>query len=446
MKRNIYSLLAALMAVVCLTACDDWTPAQQKFAANTGGVNLGAMAVTVTESRASRAGDNVDTSGFLVTITDRETGATAVYNGQECSWVFSKMPEVMTLPVGSYTVNVASHTPAKAEWSRPYFEGSKEFEITDGEITPIGTVTCRFAAIKVDVKFAADLAEAMSADSQVKVDANDEGSLTWTASETRTGYFEAIEGSSTIVATFTGTVKGQKVTRIKEFTDVEKGKYYIITFSLKTGPGVPDETGFVDPEGGITVDSSIEESDEDGNIDTPEDPMDPNGRPDDEEWPEEPTPPGPDQPDQPGGDAITITSATMPDFSQVYPITLSSYELKITSEKPLAHLYVDIESDYLTDEFLGGIYLASSFDLAEPKDSDGKDNSALLSDPEGFNFPVGDRVVGQTEVNFNLTPFIPLLKLGTQADPPVYTHSFKIRAVDNEGNEKTAELKFDVRL
>ncbi|MCM1164285.1 MAG: DUF4493 domain-containing protein [Muribaculaceae bacterium] len=444
MKNKIFSLLTVLMAMMVFTGCDDWTPGSQQFAANTGGVNLGGMAVNVNQNSVPGSRAGVDTSGYLVSVTDKSTGEVVVYDGKACSWKYSEMPEVMTLPVGDYTVNVLSHTPQKAAWSNPVFEGSKDFTIKNNEITAIGTVTCVFASIKVDVKFAEDLAANMSADSKVTVVANDEGSLTWSSTETRSGYFEALGGSTTLVATFSGTVKGQTITRTQAFTDVEKGKYYIITFSLKNGPAMPDETGFVDPNGGISVSGQIEECDENGNIVTPEDPQNPGGRPDDEEWPDNPDNPVDPTPDDPADDEeIAVVCPSMPDFSVWYPITLGDYSLTIQTKKPMTNLKVDIISDYLTDDFLRSVGLCASFDLAEPESDE---LAEKLSNPDGFNFPVGSDVVGHTSVSFNLTPFIPLLQLGTTNNPPVYKHIFKLTVIEEDGTTKVVELKFDATL
>lgn len=437
MKSKIFSLLVCLVAVMLLPGCDDWEPGQNRFAANTGGVNLGDMAVDVRTATdaASRAG--TDTSGYLVTVTD-EAGATVTYADKECAWKYSEMPEVMTLPVGKYIVKVTSHKVEKAAWDAPLYEGSKEFEIKDGEITAIGTVVCRFASIKVTVKFADDLASAMSADSKAEVVAGDGGSLTWTADETRTGYFEAVEGSNTLVATFTGTVKGQNITRTKPFTDVAKGKYYVITFSLKTGPSVPDETGYIDPTGGITVDSEISESDEDGNADSPEEPQDPSDRPDNEEWPDNPD--NPDDPVDPGTEGnVTLSpildedgnSGIDPDFNKVNDaIDGRKYAINIKTTAPMTHLKVKIESDYLTDEFLQGVGLAAEFDLAYP----GEFEEALA----GFGFPVGNGIIGMSDIDFDLTPFIPLLNLSEE--PMVHTFILTVEA--ENGIKESYSLKF----
>ena len=134
MKHSILSVAAAAALAIGLGACHD--DCQIKNDGNASGtLSFASMSVDVsvaenvirhTPARAaaetgSRAA--VDLSDFIVTVTDAE-GAIA---GQ---WTYSTMPEIMTLPVASgYTVDVKSHEVQKAEWSRPYYCGSKTFDI-----------------------------------------------------------------------------------------------------------------------------------------------------------------------------------------------------------------------------------------------------------------------------------------------------------------------------
>ena len=54
--------------------------------------------------------------------------------------------------------------------------------------------------------------------------------------------FEAIEGSSTLVVTFTSTIGGKLVELRKTFTDIEAGQHHKLTFKAKDGNGtIPDE-------------------------------------------------------------------------------------------------------------------------------------------------------------------------------------------------------------
>ena len=87
---------------------------------------------------------------------------------------------------------------------------------------------------------------------------------------------------------------------------------------------------------------------------------------------------------------------------------------------------------------LTGVGLAASFDLATGLAGDGTtDLSETLSNPEGFNFPVGEKVTGVNEVTFNITKFVPLLNIY-----PGELHQFKITVVDKNGNSKDMTLKF----
>lgn len=432
MKNKIFSLLTALLTVMSLTtACDDWEPGTQQFPSNTGGVNLKGMAVNVDSQTRPSGRATVETGSFLVQIIDKATSETAVYDGAKCEWTFSQMPEVMTLPVGEYTVNVKSHEPLKAEWDNPCYEGSKDFEIRNGEITAIGTVTATLASIKVTVKYSDKLAQAMSADSHVDVVAGQDAQLTWSATETRDGYFAAVEGSTTLVATFSGSLSGNPVSTLKEFTDVAKGNHYIITFDLSTGPEIPGETGDINPTG-ITVDGSIEESDENGDIDPSDDPES-GDRPDKEDWGNDPTDPtDPNDPNDPNDPTELFTlKATGMSLTEVNDaVDGGTYVLNIVSANPLTKLNVEIISGYLTNEFLQSVGLGANFDLANP----GAFGPAL----EGMGFPIGDQVAGKKDVNFNLTPFIPLLNLS----PEPQVHTFRLTVADDQNNEKTVDLKF----
>ena len=104
-------------------------------------------------------------------------------------------------------------------------------------------------------------------------------------------------------------------------------------------------------------------------------------------------------------------------------------ELQVTIGAPngIANLFVEIISETLDVSEVG---LPKSFDLAYPGE-----NSDALS---GLGFPVGDKVIGQTEVPFDISNFTILL--------PTFkgNHDFKIRVVDSKGLEETKTLKLKV--
>lgn len=424
MKYNIFSTLA--VTTLLLSSChDNWTPAADDD--GEGQLRMEAIDVTNAENVIKRAG--VDVSNFIVTVNNSE-------GKQVQQWTYSQMPEIVTLPVGDgYTIDVISHNQEKAAWDAPYFKGtSDKFNIVKNQLTNAGTVTCKLSNIKVSIRFSDDLKKIMEDDCKVTVIANDEGRLEFGPAETRSGYFQALEGSSTLIATFSGTIRGNYEEIRKVYTDVEAGQHRIITYSIKGGdPTIPDEEGGIDISEGITIDmSTIDESIE-GNVAPGEDVIE-GDRPGQEE-PEKPeNPDKPDNPDDPKDEFFDFETAISLDKVNE-AVEGNDYSVVIKSVNPLTNLKVKIESGYLTDEFLGSVNLISEFDLANlPADLE-----QTLGDPNGFNFPVGDNVRGQKEVTFNLTPFIPLLNL---SPTPNDIHKFHLTVVDDKGNEETVILTF----
>ncbi|MDE6317900.1 MAG: DUF4493 domain-containing protein [Muribaculaceae bacterium] len=420
MKLKIFS---AITMVTCLiSSCrDNWTPTDDTD--GVGQLRMEAIDVTNAETVVSRA--SLDVSNFIVSVNDGE-GKTLQ------QWKFSQMPEIITLPVGdNYTIDVISHNQEKAAWDAPYFKGiSEKFNISKNQLTNIGTVTCKLSNIKVSVRFSDELKKLMEDDCKVTVLANDEGRLEFTKDETRSGYFEALSGSSTLIATFSGTIRGNYDEIRKIYSDVEAGQHRIITYSVKGGDTtVPDENGNISITDGITIDmSTIDESIE-GNVTPDEDIID-GDRPGQEE-PDEPV--IPDNPDDPQKEFFKFdTRISLTDVNEA--VEGNDYTVGIHSENPLASLVVKIESNYLTPEFLASVGLVPEFDLANLT----PELEQKLG-PEGFQFPTGDEVKGQTDVTFNLTPFIPLLNL---CDTPNEIHKFHLTVVDDKGNSKTIVLTF----
>lgn len=414
MKTKILSILLAVAALIGLSSCDNGLDPQPQAQ---GQLKLSSLGVEVdaAESIISRAGVNTDNFIVVITAADGEVRG---------KYAFAEMPEIVTLPVGDYTVEVKSHELQKAEWNKPYYTGSKEFKITEGAITEIGTVNCKFASLKVSVYYTDALKAAMGADSRVTVVANDEGRLEYTPDETRIGCFAVIEGSNTLVASFSGTIKGNPAQVLKTFNSVTPGQHYKLTFGIKGGDSeLPDETGQIDLGGGVTIDLSVVDENTSGSINDEEeiitdpsrpgtDPIEP-GDPGD---PDDPNPPTPTQ-------TITIKSDQVKfnedeDYSGPNSCDLSSCIVNITSETGLTHLKVKITTT--NDDFKNdvGAMLPFDFDLAEP----GNNTESFTA----LGFPVGNDVIGKKAVTFNISQFVPLL--------PNFpgTHTFTLTVSDAE--------------
>lgn len=420
----------AAAALLGFASCsDNWEPGGNQEN-GMGQAKFGGIDVVNSENIVSRA--SVDVSNFIVTVVNGE-GATVK------EWKYSEMPEIITLDVANdYVVNVISHQQEKAAWDAPYFEGSSEkFSIKNNEITEIGKISCKLANIKVSIRFSEGMKAAMGSDCKVTVVANDEGRLEFNANETRSGYFQALEGSMTLVATFTGTVNGNYEEIVRSFKDVEAGQHRIITYSLKSGdPTIPDEYGNIDPESGISVDMDTIDETIEGNVppgdedvidgDRPgkEDPEDPNE-------PEDPNnPDNPENPDDPSEDLFTIDGGIIDLNGENIPVEGEKYVVTIDSKNPLSNLVVEIISESLNDDMLSSVGLSATFDLAYP----GALEDALR---DSFHFPVGNEVIGQNHVVFDITDFVPLLNIYKGE-----IHKFKLTIKDQSGNEKVVTLTF----
>lgn len=420
------------------TSCDEqWNPA----IAEEGTVNLSSLSVNmsdaekVTSSVLSRA--TVDLNGFIVTITDKSG------ENSPRTYTYGQMPEVLTLPVGTYSIDVESHKVQSAEWEKPYYKGSKDFTITDGKITDIGVITCAFSSLKVTVEFDPALMLALGDDVKVTVIANNEGKLEFSKNETRAGYYKVIEGSTTMVAHFEGTVDGSRIESDVTFTDVVPGQYRKIIYSAKYRPTPPEQSGSVGTSG-ITLDTTITTENLDSNVTVDEDIMDSTDRP----GKEDPKPgEGGDNPgeggDNPGGGedpdvkAITFEGSSplnLSGINQVYKgVDFGDAIVYIKSKAGIKNLVVTITSD--SDAFkvvLEDMDFAEPFDLADPRDGNNLNNLNELK------LPVKDAVVGKNEVVFDITGFVPMLTIYAPAN-----YTFVLSATDNDNICETLSLHFE---
>lgn len=435
MKTIKYSAIALGVALFGLASCsDDWKP----VADTTGTLNMSALTMDVSEiekvinhnvSTESRSEASYDLNSFIVKISDASGAAVE-------QWTYAQTPEVVTLNPGAYKLEVYSHDVQPAEWEKPYFYVAKDFNIVAGAIERIGELTARLSNAAVSIRFDESILKHMGNDVTVEVKANDEGKLVYTSDETRKGYFKVLDGSSTMVVTFDGTVAGNKEHVVVPAVDLAMGQHRIITFKAKENNNTkPDETGSVNP-GGISIDASVTDEDVNGDITLEEEytVVDPADRPDYEP----PLNPGPNDPDDPVGPGeegvIEFTAKDSPKLSlegvnETADFPMGANEpavVGIYAEKGIKSLLVKIESGTLDVTDVG---LEPEFDLADPKPS-------LVDGLKGLGFPVGDEVVGKTEVAFDITTFVPLLG-SFEGD-----HKFTITVTDTEGTSKTLVLKF----
>lgn len=431
MKTKILSYIAAGALVALTSGCGDVTINPELE--GTGKLSFANFGITVEASKAlpeSRAESaEVDASNFLVTVKKNSVpGSTVVQPTPFC-----KLPGVIDLAPGSYTILVESHKVQKAEWENPYYKGSTTVTVEDDKVADAGSVNCKFASMRVSVAFSTKLTPLLGDDVTVTVDVNDGGHIVFTKDDfKRSAYFEVVAGSTTLVSHLEGTINGVHVDKIETYNNVAAGLHHTITYRVQGLPDPPEETGGLDPTEGIKIYQDLESKDQKGNVTLEEEVLGSNDRPG-QETPDPNDPNKPDDPTPPATDAIKITSETI-SFDEINDIVEGKdYVVNITSENGIAHINVKIESPYLTEEFLNGVNMTANFDLANPPKS-------YEEGIKGLGLPVGNEVIGAKEIVFDLTQFIPMLSFDESEVKRV--HTFILEVIDEKGNSNTKTLKF----
>lgn len=399
---------------------------------------------------------SVDKGKFTVEfykVADEETVINIEDEEPVYMYTYKKMPEIVTLPAGvNYRVVAYYGDNDQAAWNAPYYEGKSEmFKVeADQIVDSISPIVCKLSNVMVSVNFDESLAGAMSDDSEVSVMSGEHNNgLEFKKNTKGSAFFRYVEGSA-LTATFDGTVNGEKMTQVSTITDVEPGVHYIITFrlqvpnasgsgSLSTDVQGEENKGFViqgvlnvedlTGEGIVNLDPDQEYllgaddiilppsqgEDEPGTGDDPNNPTDPEN---------------PDEPNTPAGNGPTVTAED--------PINLDernlAYDglhcvLNVHSDSGITEFKVKIDSETLTEDILGAVGLATSFDLINPATNKMKEGLASI------NLPVGDEVEGKNDVKFDISTFMSLLGVYGTAN-----HDFILTISDASGTT-TVDLK-----
>lgn len=444
MKFKSISILAWAAAAAAFTGCsDNWVPEVE--GAGEGRLNTQSILAEVntvedekededvTKKATSRS--SIDLSPFLVDVVRSSD------NANVASWTYATMPQLPTFAVGSYEVQVRSRVLKDAEWSAPYYLGSQTFDIRNGEVTDVGPIVCKLANVRVTIDYGPKLLAATGGEGfTITVTSTPGVYLQYTGKETRSGYF-AYTGQTTMVARFQGRVNGVDEDFSHVLENIAPGQHRKLTFRLNYNPNVPDdEVGTIEGQG-IVVSCSTKTVNVDGNVIQEEDIQESGDRPGqegDEPGGEDPTP-GED-------DKITFTSETLanengnvlddtPNNAADFGEGKKAAKIHIHSEAPITSFKVKINSETLTVDVLGSVGLAPEFDLADPiviVDGEKKD---LTTGLKSLEFPVGDEVRGATDLDFDITQFVPLTMIYGAAN-----HRFILTVTDNAGNSKTLTL------
>ncbi len=436
--NNIYSCIA-LAAVLGLTACEK----ENSFLFNEeeGQLNCETLSVDYINSGREVRGGGVNVNDFTVNFVKQE-------NGRETnvkSYTYGEMPQVVSLPKGTYKAVASFGENPVADWEAPYYLGDTSFVIKEGEITnDVEPVECQLSNIRINVIIDDSGLGLLGPDAKVEVTAGNEGMLTYNESASeKSGYFRYVNGSQTIIASFSGTVGGVHVDNVRRYYDNAKaGNAYRMTFTI-TKPDNMEPGNINITDEGIQVDATISIVDENKVVNPGEkeeileDDMRPEEEPATPDNPENPDDPGTG--DNPGTDPDPVVKGpkiipTAPGLTLGECYLLQSAEatpvsFKVTSETGITEFTIVIDSNKLTSDALEGVGLAANLDLVNPGN--------LAEALNGLGFKTGDDVRGQNECSFDISGFVPMLMMLGAGE-----HKFHITVSDAEGTtEGTLWLK-----
>lgn len=370
-------------------------------------VSLKGLSVDVSSTTITRASEEINTDNYLIRIYNAD-------NELVQEWKLNELPEIFTLKVGAYTIQALSHEVQPAEFEKPYYFAKESFTIVANKVIDLEPLVCRLQNIQVSVTYD-DKLQALMGDDVVTTVSVGKVSLPFKKGETRSGYFLSNqEGTNVMTATMAGQIDGSPESVPYPIQNVKAGQHRIIKFFLKY---VNDdgylEGGFTSLKLAIVAECTIIER---GVIVGQEEEVIP-----------DPNPSGPE------GMSPTIEGDGFNlDESLIVPIKGNegiTVVINIAAENGISNLRVKIDSETLTPDVLEEVGLASEFDLAYPGD--------LEEGLNGLGFPIGEKVIGATELKFDVSKFTGLLGIYGEA-----THKFIITVIDKYGRyeEKTLTL------
>lgn len=446
MKRITYIVALVLTNLFLLTSCErenfSYGNSEEsgKDAVAEGTVHLASVKLSVVLNDVkviTRDGDTegnkVDVSNFIVKIYSE--------SGKEVAkWTYSEMPEIFSLEVGKYTIEASSYENEEAAvFSKPYYFGQQSFQIYKDNVTEVATLTCKMKSIMVTIEYDDELKKMLEANKDAIATVTlGTASLQFGYGSSLAGYFQAVSENSNILrVNLTGTVDGVQINYDESFTGVKQGEHRVIRFTVKKVEVDAGETGSATFKIEIDASCTTEEvtvdlNDANGSEGTV--PDFPEEKPGNGDSNGEENGEGNEGGNENSEDMPTIVGRGFDIVNDIlYTVgdnAVTSVIVDITAPKGISNLNVTIDSPTLTADVLTSVGLEPSFDLAHPA------TAKLSTGLAGLGFPVGDQVIGQQSVTFDISQFLILLGVYGSAE-----HHFIIQVIDQDGNSVTRTLK-----
>lgn len=323
----------------------------------------------------------VETKGG-VDYSDLSTYDVVINGPTKVSMKYAELTgQVVELGSGSYTITVTSPYTSPAAFNQPIYSATESFEIRAGEVTSLD-MTCTPANTMVSINLSDNFKKEL-ATYEVVIN-NGMGELVWTKDETKDDFASNLIGYF-LPRGLEVKVKGHRSIDNTEATAVyyvknpQPAEHHIINLDAKVtgqigGITIDFSTTFNEVENDIHVDGMDE-----GYVDRP----DFDGSEDGGSEEENTTDPTIIWDANPFFDPISIKKGDQISLTIKAPLGLKTFRVEV-SDNFKAAVSMIAQKDYID--------LINDADIWRP-----------------FGLPVGDQVAGQTELVFELTPFIDTL-------------------------------------
>jgi len=323
----------------------------------------------------------VETKGG-VDYSDLSTYDVVINGPTKVSMKYAELTgQVVELGSGSYTITVTSPYTSPAAFNQPIYSATESFEIRAGEVTSLD-MTCTPANTMVSINLSDNFKKEL-ATYEVVIN-NGMGELVWTKDETKDDFASNLIGYF-LPRGLEVKVKGHRSIDNTEATAVyyvknpQPAEHHIINLDAKVtgqigGITIDFSTTFNEVENDIHVDGMDE-----GYVDRP----DFDGSEDGGSEEENTTDPTIIWDANPFFDPISIQKGDQISLTIKAPLGLKTFRVEV-SDNFKAAVSMIAQKDYID--------LINDADIWSP-----------------FGLPVGDQVAGQTELVFELTPFIDTL-------------------------------------
>lgn len=419
MKKLLVILTVIMLVFQACSGKEDW----DKDNENHGNKNQGSVALNL-----SQAGDFTTPGVKTTNVVDVKDFRVRIWQGETLYKSYAKysdVPSTIEIDPGSYTIDAGTTDDKEAAFNQPIYMGQNDFSVQAGKVSSVNLV-CTLTNMKITIKCSDKFFREINDDFEFVVRNNNNAFLVFTKKEIdngTSGYFKV----SAVTITLKGTKRldNSEISHTVELGEGAAKDHHILNFDVQETGGV--EIG----KDGITVDYTVNNKDVEITIPgEDENPVNP---------PVDPVEPPVDPPADEYIPVITGNGIGTPLRLSDAQASEAAVQATVSTKngKTIQSLIVEINSPYLTEEFLGGVGFPTRFDLANfTNDEAGQTLKGLIAELGLIDPDVP--VKGLESYSFSIGAFMALIASNENGQDE--THEFIITVLDSDGKSKTDTL------